>query len=86
MVTIVAMMGTRLTATGKKLTLLMSIHRCSSGCQVESGYNCTGGSSTSKDICSDLCGDGVFITNARPSASYCDDGNTDSNDGCSPTC
>jgi cysteine-rich repeat protein len=54
---------------------------CSSGCFVESGYICTGGSSTSRDTCRTTCGDGV-----RAGAEGCDDGNFQNGDGCSSTC
>lgn len=52
---------------------------CSMNCVVETGWTCTGGTTTTKDTCTEICGDGkVFF----PSASYCDDGNNVGNDGC----
>lgn len=36
------------------------------------------------DTCGDLCGDGItFVT---MNSTYCDDGNTDDDDGCSSIC
>lgn len=57
---------------------------CSSMCTIEPGWTCLGGSSTSRDTCSDICGDGFVMR--RDSASYCDDGNLDCGDGCSSSC
>ncbi|CAI2375823.1 unnamed protein product [Moneuplotes crassus] len=54
---------------------------CSSTCAIENGYSCTGGSSTQKDVCTPICGDGKVIVNEK-----CDDGNSDSGDGCSDSC
>ena len=51
---------------------------CSATCTVEDGWSCTGGTTTSKDTCVDKCGDGKVM---KTSASYCDDGNTNSGDG-----
>lgn len=48
---------------------------------MESGYSCTGGSTTSADTCY-TCGDGYYISEYEE----CDDGNTNSNDGCSSAC
>ena len=50
---------------------------------METGWECTGGTTTSKDTCVDKCGDGKVM---KTSASYCDDGNKVSGDGCSSTC
>ncbi len=50
---------------------------CSSLCQAENGYSCTGSPST----CATRCGDGV-----RAGAEACDDGGTANGDGCSATC
>ena len=50
---------------------------------VENGWTCSGGSSTSKDICSEIWGDG-FRFNSN--ISYWDDGNSVNNDGCSSLC
>lgn len=41
-------------------------------------FTCTGGYTT-PDVCVDKCGDGYVM---YPSATYCDDGNTVSGDGC----
>ena len=54
---------------------------CSSACNVELGYECTGGGPEGPDICSQVCGDGV-----RSSGEVCDDGGQLSGDGCSPDC
>lgn len=48
---------------------------CSAGCLVESGYSCAGGSTTTSDVCSEICGDGINFKQA------CDDGNKVSKDG-----
>lgn len=61
----------------------MSGDGCSSTCGKESGWTCTGGNSSSKDICSDTCGDGRIVVRTT---NYCDDGNNSSGDGCSSTC
>ncbi len=54
---------------------------CHSDCTVEIGYACDGGSSTSSDVCYELCGDG------RNFGTYaCDDGNMINGDGCSSLC
>ncbi|CAI2384176.1 unnamed protein product [Moneuplotes crassus] len=57
---------------------------CSSVCKVESGYTCFWNTGTSESDCTDDCGDGKIITTMP--TTYCDDGNTSSNDGCSSTC
>ncbi len=50
---------------------------CSSTCQVESGWECTGEPSS----CSEVCGDGVVTPSEE-----CDDDNTDNGDGCDDSC
>lgn len=50
-------------------------------CVVEAGYHCYGGSTTTKDTCYEICGDGKDYGQYE-----CDDGNLLMNDGCSPTC
>lgn len=50
---------------------------CSSTCQKEPGFSCTGEPS----VCTSRCGDGVKAPNEQ-----CDDGDTSSSDGCSATC
>ena len=55
---------------------------CSPTCAVESGFTCLGGDSTTKSTCSDFCGDGV-VFQSNVAEDYCDDGNTNSGDGCS---
>ena len=54
---------------------------CSSSCQVEHGFVCTGGSITQPDTCASVCGDGACAIDEG-----CDDGNRISNDGCSSGC
>ena len=54
---------------------------CSSTCQVECGYVCSGGSATNAATCDSICGDGL-----RKGFEDCDDGNTDDGDGCSNIC
>ena len=55
---------------------------CSSACEVETGWNWTGGSSTSKDTWKEIWGDGVKFNSNK---TYWDDGNKVSNDGCNST-
>ncbi|MGN6108933.1 MAG: DUF4215 domain-containing protein [Kofleriaceae bacterium] len=50
---------------------------CSTTCQTEPGWNCTGVPS----VCTTQCGDGV-----PAGTEQCDDGNTTDGDGCSSTC
>jgi cysteine-rich repeat protein len=57
---------------------------CSSLCMVEQQWECFGGSTTAKDVCTlyiPTCGDGKTID-----PELCDDGNRDAGDGCSPQC
>ena len=54
---------------------------CSSTWTVETYFNCTGGSETSKDICTAICGDGTKKGNEE-----WDDSNIKNGDGCSSTC
>ena len=52
---------------------------CSSTWVIEAGWKCTGGSSSTKDTCTEIWGDGMrFNTNST----YWDDGNTKNGDGC----
>ena len=55
---------------------------CSSTCQIEAGYECTG-SVGSISTCQLSCGDGVLQTSL---GEICDDGNHVNGDGCSSTC
>ena len=32
---------------------------CSSACQTEANYECSGGSASAADVCTDICGDGI---------------------------
>ena len=50
---------------------------CSSICQEEVGWDCTGQPST----CTPVCGDNVVVADE-----VCDDGNTDETDGCTSEC
>ena len=34
---------------------------CSSACEIETYWECTGGSTSTADVCSDICGDGVTV-------------------------
>ncbi|CAI2381489.1 unnamed protein product [Moneuplotes crassus] len=56
---------------------------CDSSCKVESGYTCSWDSVSLASVCADTCGDGAVMT---PTQGYCDDGDSDDNDGCSSTC
>ena len=55
---------------------------CSLSCAIESKWTWTGGSSTTKDIWTEICGDGVRFNFL---ITYWDDGNTIDGDGCSST-
>lgn len=50
---------------------------CSSTCQVQTGYSCSG----TPSVCTTICGDGIKV-----GAEQCDDGNVVNGDGCSSTC
>ena len=52
-------------------------------CKIESGYTWSGGSSTSKDVCKEICGDGKKYNQL---STYWDDGNLIGGDGWSSTC
>lgn len=52
---------------------------CSSSCQIEYGWSCSGGSLASADTCNAKCGNGVI----DGASEMCDDGNLVSGDGCS---
>ena len=54
---------------------------CSTLCNVNTGWTCTGGTSTTPDTCTEICGDGYdYFTYG------CDDGNLIDGDGCDSTC
>ena len=53
---------------------------CSSTCKVETGFTCIGGDTNNRDICSEVCGDGVVYVDT---ATNWDDGNLLDGDGCS---
>src|SRR5436309_12642339 len=55
---------------------------CSSTCTVETGYGCTGGTTTTKDTCTETCGDSKHMGTAL---TLCDDRNTGINDSHSST-
>ena len=55
---------------------------CSSTWTVESGYTWIGGTSTTKDIWTEICGDGIRFNKI---STYWDDGNIVSGDGCNST-
>lgn len=60
---------------------------CNANCEVEQGWKCVGGSTTAKDTCHEICGDGIwFPSPTYPSNLTCDDGNVVSNDGCKSDC
>ena len=54
---------------------------CSSDCHIEQGWTCSGGTSTSSDSCTPICGDGLIRGTEQ-----CDDDNTANGDGCSSSC
>lgn len=51
---------------------------CSSTCQVETGFSCSG----SPSVCTSTCGDGIVA----PGAEQCDDANLNNGDGCNSSC
>jgi cysteine-rich repeat protein len=54
---------------------------CNRTCHVECGFECTGGTASTRDTCASTCGDGVLAVDEE-----CDDGNTENDDGCSSSC
>jgi cysteine-rich repeat protein len=54
---------------------------CSSGCDIEDGYDCAGGDDTTADVCVEICGDGQNM-----GVDECDDSNLVDSDGCSSGC
>ncbi|MBU1509223.1 DUF4215 domain-containing protein, partial [Myxococcota bacterium] len=54
---------------------------CSSACNIEAGYSCSGVPST----CAPTCGDGVRV-GVELNVGRCDDGDTDPLDGCDANC
>ena len=59
----------------------MSGDGCSSSCMIERGYSCTGGTTTTPDVCTEICGDGIDWHFYE-----CDDGNLINGDGCTSNC
>jgi cysteine-rich repeat protein len=58
---------------------------CSSACAIESGYVCDVLAGQFRSTC-DRCGNGLIKLVGSPLVEQCDDGNTNSNDGCSSSC
>merc|ERR1711865_34164 len=54
---------------------------CSSTCQAMQGFLCQGGTSSTADTCTVICGDGL-----RKGDETCDDGNALAGDGCDDSC
>jgi len=54
---------------------------CDSICAVEEGFYCLGGSTSSIDLCYEICGDGLDFEEFE-----CDDGNAYDYDGCDSDC
>jgi cysteine-rich repeat protein len=54
---------------------------CSATCSQEAGWACSGGSASSRDVCTTVCGDLLTKGSER-----CDDGANIDGDGCSATC
>jgi cysteine-rich repeat protein len=50
---------------------------CTSGCLIDEGWYCTGGSTTTSDTCYEICGDSFDLRQLE-----CEDGNTVDYDGC----
>lgn len=75
------MMGTRPNSSYCDDGNLSNNDGCSDTCSIESGFQCSGASSSSADTCTEICGDG------KNYGQYgCDDGNLINGDGCSLTC
>ena len=55
----------------------------STSCSIETGWTCSGGNSSTKDIWSEIWGDGKRFNSVNI---YCDDGNKLNGDGCSSGC
>ena len=55
----------------------------SSACLVETGFQCSGGTPTTRDTWHDIWGDGIIV---YKTGTNCDDGNIISDDGCSSIC
>ena len=55
---------------------LRSNDGCSGNCETEVGFTCAGGSSTWRDTCEEICGDGLNFGYLP-----CDDGNLIDGDG-----
>ena len=51
---------------------------CSSTWSIETGWNCSGGTTSTKDTCNKICGDGKRFNSL---STYWDDGNTSNSDG-----
>ena len=51
---------------------------CNSSWSIEVGWSCLGGTTSNKDICTEIWGDGIRFNSTE---SYCDDGNKISGDG-----
>lgn len=51
---------------------------------METGWLCTGGTTTTPDTCNDKCGDGFVYKRSTPQ--YCDDQNVVDGDGCNQNC
>ena len=58
---------------------------CDLTCQIETGWNCTSGNSTTPSTWLTICGDGKTMSGDN-STDFCDDGNTVDADGCSSSC
>lgn len=57
---------------------------CSPTCTIYDGWYCYGGTTAGPDTCYETCGDGRNYHSLGVTS--CDDGNTNSNDGCSSSC
>ncbi|CDW87712.1 lipoprotein [Stylonychia lemnae] len=57
---------------------------CSTSCTKEDGWTCSGGSKTTPDVCTQICGDGLNLVNSNQydTGSACDDKNSIRYDGC----
>lgn len=60
---------------------VIALDGCSRNCEIETGWTCTGGTITTRDVCTEICGDGLHRGQLK-----CDDGNVKSGDGCSSVC
>lgn len=66
--------------------LVVASDSITNGCwegAVKTGWTCQGGTYTTPDVCTEICGDGNHFLSTN---NACDDGNIYDDDGCSSSC